>query len=199
MNGYPDSVLRLVEELRRLPAVGPKSAQRMAFYLLGQPRETAIRLAEAILEARNRMRYCSICCNMTDEELCNVCAHPGRNRRIICIVEEPRDVVAIERTREFKGLYHVLHGAISPMDGIGPNELRIRELLARLTGDSVDELIAATNPSIEGDATALYISRLVKPLGVKVTRLAHGLPVGGDLEYADEVTLIRAIEGRREI
>lgn len=198
MNGYPDSVLRLIEEFRKLPGIGPKSAQRMAFYILGQPLEAAKSLSLALTEARSRIGYCSVCCNMTDKDPCSICSHPGRNPKIICVVEEPKDVVAIERTHEFKGLYHVLHGAISPMDGIGPSDIRIQELVGRFHGE-VDELIVATDPNIEGDATALYISKLVKPLGVRVTRIAHGLPVGGDLEYADEVTLVRALEGRREI
>lgn len=198
MNGYPDTVLRLIEEFRKLPGIGPKSAQRMAFYLLGQPLDSSHSLASAIVDARSTIMYCSVCCNLTDKDPCSICDNPSRNPKLLCVVEEPKDVVAIERTREYKGCYHVLHGAISPMDGIGPSDIRIQELLSRLvTGP--DEIIVATNPNIEGDATALYISKLIKPLGVRVTRIAHGLPVGADLEYADEVTLTRALQGRREL
>jgi recombination protein RecR len=199
MISYPDSISRLIDELRKLPGVGPKSAQRMAFYLLGQPSQTSTTLAEAILQARNSVTHCSICCNWTERDPCLLCSDPRRDKSIICVVEEPKDVAAIEKTREFKGLYHVLHGSISPLDGIGPEDIRIRELLQRLHSDDVKEIILASDPNIEGDATALYISRLVRPTGIRTTRIAHGLPVGGDLEYADEVTLARALEGRRDI
>lgn len=196
---FAKPIARLVEELQRLPGVGPKTAQRLAFHLIGSSRESVQNLAQAMLEAKEKTTYCSVCCNLTDTDPCRLCRESGRDRSTICIVEEPRDVVAMERTREFRGLYHVLHGAISPMDGIGPSELKLRELLARLADGKVRELILATDPNIEGDATAMYIARLTKPLGVKVTRVAHGLPVGGDLEYADEVTLAKALEGRREL
>lgn len=197
---YAAPVARLIEELAKLPGIGPKTAQRLAFYLLNLPREEAVSLARSIVEAKDRTRYCSVCCNLTEQDPCTVCANPARQRGILCVVEEPRDVVALEKTREYKGSYHVLHGSLSPMDGIGPEDLRIKELLARLGPDSpYTEVVVATNPNVEGEATAMYLARLLKPLGVKVTRIAHGLPVGGDLEYADEVTLIRAFEGRREI
>jgi len=196
---YPRSIAKLVGELNKLPGIGPKTAQRLAFHILNGPLEEAERLARAILDARKNIKYCSICSNLTDSDPCRICSNPNRDKSIICVVEDPRDVVAIERTREFRGLYHVLRGVISPMDGIGPDDLTINVLLDRLQDDEVKELIIATNPSIEGEATAMYISRLAKPLGVKVTRIAHGIPVGGDLEYADEITLARAFEGRREI
>lgn len=189
---------RLIEELGKLPGIGPKTAQRLAFYLLNKEPGEARELAQAIVQAREKIRYCSVCSNLTDQDSCQICRDDSRNRSVICVVEEPRDVVAIEKTREYKGLYHVLQGAISPMEGIGPDELKIKELLARLQAN-VQEIIIATNPNIEGEATAMYLARLIKPLGVKVTRIAHGLPVGGDLEYADEVTLSKAFEGRREI
>jgi len=196
---YPRSIAKLVGELNKLPGIGPKTAQRLAFHILNGPLEEAERLARAILDARKNIKYCSVCSNLTDSDPCRICSNPNRDRSIICVVEDPRDVVAIERTREFRGLYHVLRGVISPMEGIGPDDLTINVLFDRLQDDEVKELIIATNPSIEGEATAMYISRLAKPLGVKVTRIAHGIPVGGDLEYADEITLARAFEGRREI
>ncbi len=195
---YAEPVARLIEELGKLPGIGPKTAQRLAFYLLNKEPGEARELAQAIVQAREKIRYCSVCSNLTDQDSCQICRDDSRNRSVICVVEEPRDVVAIEKTREYKGLYHVLQGAISPMEGIGPDELKIKELLARLQAN-VQEIIIATNPNIEGEATAMYLARLIKPLGVKVTRIAHGLPVGGDLEYADEVTLSKAFEGRREI
>lgn len=200
MARYAPAIGRLVTELGKLPGIGSKTAQRLAFHLLAQPVDQAEALAEAILDARKNIRLCSVCCNLTDQDPCEICANAARDRTTICVVENPRDVAAIERMHEYKGLYHVLHGAISPMQGIGPDQIRLRELLARLRqDDSVTELILATNPTVEGEATALYLARLLKPAGILVTRIAHGIPMGGDLEYADEVTLSKAIEGRREI
>ncbi|PKM79862.1 MAG: recombination protein RecR [Firmicutes bacterium HGW-Firmicutes-14] len=196
---YAEPVARLIDQFGKLPGIGPKTAQRLAFYLLNSEPGESRELAEAIINAREKIRYCSICTNLTDKDPCGVCSDSSRNRGIICVVEEPRDVVAIEKTKDFKGLYHVLQGTISPMEGIGPDELKVKELLARLQDKSVQEIIVATNPTVEGEATAMYLARLIKPLGIKVTRIAHGLPVGGDLEYADEVTLSKAFEGRREI
>ncbi|HCC34549.1 MAG TPA: recombination protein RecR [Ruminococcaceae bacterium] len=196
---YVPSLSRLIEQFEKLPGVGKKSAQRLAFYMLDLPKEQAEEFAGAILEARDKVRYCAVCQNLTDEEICSVCADEGRNKEEICVVEDPRDVLAFERTREYSGLYHVLHGAISPLDGIGSEQLKIGELLGRIGKQPVKEIIMATNPTVEGEATAMYLSRLIKPLGIKVTRLAYGIPVGGDLEYADEVTLSRALEGRSEI
>ena len=196
---YEGVVADLIEELGRLPGVGPKSAQRIAFHLLQADAEDVTRLAEVLLQVKARVRFCDVCGNVSEEERCRICRDPRRDPSVICVVEEPRDVVAIERTREFRGLYHVLGGAISPIDGIGPNELRIRQLMGRLASDQVTELILATDPNLEGEATATYLARLVRPMGLRVTRLASGLPVGGDLEYADEVTLGRAFEGRRLI
>lgn len=190
---------RLVEQFERLPGIGHKSAQRLAYYVLGLSKEGADEFAKAILDAHEKIHYCKVCCNLTDQELCPVCRSTNRDKSIICVVEDPRDVFALERTNEFKVTYHVLHGAISPLGGVGPDQLCIKELLARVSDPEVKEIIMATNPTVEGEATAMYISRLLKPLGVKVTRLAYGIPVGGDLEYADEVTLTRAIEGRSEI
>ena len=195
----PRPVARLVEELARLPGIGPKSASRLAYYLLRTPEEESRALAEAILEMKARMRFCSRCYNITEVDPCAICADENRDRTRICVVEEPLDVVALERTGRFRGLYHVLHGAISPVEGIGPDDLRIRELLTRVRLQPVEEIILATNPSLEGDATAMYLAQQLIPLGVRVTRLAHGLPMGGDLEYADEITLSRALEGRREL
>lgn len=187
---------KLIEQFERMPGVGKKSAQRMAFYVLNLPDKKAQEFAEAITQAHEKIHKCSVCCNLTDGEKCSVCSSDTRDKSVICVVEDPRDVIAIERTREYKGTYHVLHGAISPMNGVGPDQLTIKELLKRID-DSVREIILATNPTIEGEATAMYISKLLKPLGVTVSRLAYGVPVGADLEYADEVTLSRAIEGRR--
>ncbi len=198
MAQYAKPVARLVEELAKLPGIGPKTAQRLAFYIIGGTLEDAHNLAVAITEAKEKIGYCSQCFNLTDKDPCTICDSPSRDASMICVVEEPRDVVALERTREFKGLYHVLHGAISPMEGIGPGDLRIRELLQRLN-ESVKEVVVATDPNVEGEATAMYLARMIKPLGVKVTRMAHGMPVGGDLEYVDEVTLTKAYEGRREL
>lgn len=187
---------KLVEQFERLPGIGHKTAQRLAFYVLNLPDTEAQAFARAITEAKEKIHYCKICQNLTDGETCSVCQDTRRDNSVICVVEDPRDVIAIERTHEFDGLYHVLHGTISPVDGVGPDQIRIKELLARLQEDTVEEIIMATNPTVEGEATAMYISRLFKPLGIKVTRLAYGIPVGGDLEYADEVTLSRALEGR---
>jgi len=195
----PEPVARLIEEFRRLPGIGPKTASRLTFFLVRGSAEQAVSLAEALRQLRERITFCSICFNITEESPCPICRDEGRDRSIICVVEEPLDVLAIERTREYRGLYHVLHGAISPVDGIGPEDLRIRELIHRLRAEPAEEVILATNPSLEGEATAMYLHRQLVPLGVRVTHLARGLPVGGDLEYADEITLARALEGRREM
>ncbi len=196
---YAPPLARLIEELEKLPTVGPRTAQRLAFHMLSMSVQDAQALAEAILECKRRIRHCSVCGNITEADPCILCTNPQRDRSVICVVEDPQDVAAMERTREFKGVYHVLQGAISPLDGIGPDDLRIAELLHRVSEGQVREVIIATNPRVEGEATALYLSKVLKPLGVRVTRIAHGLPVGGDLEYADEVTLARALEGRREL
>jgi recombination protein RecR len=196
---YEGAVQDLIDELGRLPGVGPKSAQRIAFHLLQIDPVDAARLAEAILEVKRRVRFCDRCWNIAEQEQCRVCRDTKRDAALLCIVEEPRDVIAIERTREFRGRYHVLGGAISPMDGIGPDDLHIRELITRMDAEGVTEVIIATNPNVEGEATASYLARLLSPLGVRVTRLASGLPVGGDLDYADEVTLSRAFSGRRDV
>jgi recombination protein RecR len=196
---FPEPLSRLIEELQRLPGIGPKGAQRLAFHLLKAPRDHADRLAEAIRELKIRVTYCSICNNITDVDPCEYCRSPERDHHVICVVEEPQNVAGIEKTREFKGVYHVLMGAISPLQGVGPDDLKIKGLLARIGGGSVTEVILATNPNVEGEATALYLARLLKPLGVKVTRIAMGVPVGSDLEYADEVTMHKALEGRREV
>lgn len=190
---------RLTEKLERLPGIGRKSAARLAFHLLSMPDADAKALADAVSDARANIRECPCCCNLTDTSPCSLCDDPRRDRTVICVVEDPQDVNAIERTREYTGLYHVLHGTISPMDGRGPEQLRIKELLHRLEDETVTEVIMATNPTVEGDYTAVYLSRLLKPLGIRVTRLAYGIPVGGDLEYADEVTLGRSLEGRSEL
>ncbi|MBQ5841046.1 MAG: recombination protein RecR [Clostridia bacterium] len=190
---------RLTEQLERLPGIGRKSAARLAFHLLYMPDEDATAFTEALANARANIHECPVCCNLTDGDTCPVCADPRRDKTSICVVEDPRNVLAIERTRGFSGQYHVLHGTISPMDGRGPDQLRVKELLHRLADESVTEVIMATNPTVEGDYTAMYLSRLLKPLGIKVTRLAYGIPVGGDLEYADEVTLTRSLEGRSEL
>jgi recombination protein RecR len=194
----PDPLLRLIEELQRLPGIGPKGAQRLAFHLLRTPREHTDRLIEALRDVKERVTYCSVCNNITDTDPCVYCRSESRDHRLICVVEEPQNVAAIEKTREFKGVYHVLMGALSPLQGIGPDELKIKGLLARMT-DGATEVILATNPNVEGEATAIYLARLLKPLGVKVTRIAMGVPVGSDIEYADEVTMHRALEGRREV
>lgn len=192
------SLARLVEEFEKMPGVGKKSAQRMAYYVLNLPQEEAARFADAIMDAHSKIHQCSVCCNLTENDKCSICSDSRRDFSSICVVEDFRDVLAIERTHEYDGTYHVLHGAISPMNGVGPDQLTVKQLLARIDG-SVQEVIMATNPTVEGEATAMYLSKLLNPLGVKVTRLAYGVPVGADLEYADEVTLSRALEGRRVI
>ena len=200
MAGYHVPPLdKLVEQFEQLPGIGSKTAQRLAYFVLNLPKEKAKEFADSIVSAHEKIHYCKVCCNLTDGELCPICRNEARDRSVICVVEDPRDVFAFERTHEFKATYHVLHGAISPLSGIGPEQLCIKELLARVQAGTVQEVIMATNPTVEGEATAMYLSRLLKPLGIKVTRLAYGIPVGGDLEYADEVTLSRAIEGRSEM
>jgi recombination protein RecR len=194
----PEPLIRLVEELQRLPGIGPKGAQRLAFHILKTPREDADRLADAVRHVKERVTYCSVCNNITDADPCAYCSSATRDPKVICVVEEPQNVAAIEKTREFKGTYHVLMGALSPLQGIGPDDLKIKGLLSRVNG-GVTEIILATNPNVEGEATAIYLARLLKPLGVKVTRIAMGVPVGSDLEYADEVTMHKALEGRREV
>ncbi|HBT64116.1 MAG TPA: recombination protein RecR [Ruminococcaceae bacterium] len=187
---------RLVEQFARLPGIGQKSAQRLAFCILNMPEKAAAEFTSSIIEAREKIRECKVCCNLTEQELCPVCRADGRDPTTLCVVEDARDVLAFERTREYRGLYHVLHGTISPMDGVGPEQLRIKQLLNRVADEDLNEIIMATNPTVEGEATAMYISKLLTPFGIKVTRLAYGIPVGGDLEYADEVTLRRSLEGR---
>jgi recombination protein RecR len=194
----PDPLTRLIEELQRLPGIGPKGAQRLAFHILKTPRDHTDRLIDALREMKDRVTYCSVCNNITDVDPCVFCRSDARDHHVICVVEEPQNVTAVEKTREFKGLYHVLMGALSPLQGIGPDELKIKGLLTRI-GNGVSEVILATNPNVEGEATAIYLARLLKPLGVKVTRIAMGVPVGSDLEYADEVTMHKALEGRREV
>lgn len=196
---YPEPIAKLIDSFSRLPGVGPKTAARLAFYVLRMKEEDVVDFAKALVSVKRNLSYCSVCCNITDTDPCRVCSDRTRDRSVICVVQEARDLVAMERTKEFHGMYHVLQGAISPMEGIGPDEIRVAELLRRLADDEVQELILATNPNIEGEATAMYLSRLIKPFKLRVTRIAHGLPVGGDLEYADEVTLSKALEGRREI
>ena len=199
MAGQIEPIARMAAQLARLPGVGSKTAHRLAYFIIAQPEEQVRELAAAIWQGRKNIRFCSVCGNYTEEDPCALCVDPRRKNGILCVVRDPRDVASIERMRDYHGGYHVLHGAISPMEGVGPDDIRIRELLARLAQEEVQEVILATNPDIEGEATASYIARLIKPLGVKVTRIAHGLPVGGDLEYADEVTLAKAIEARREM
>ena len=199
MSIYTPAVQTLIDELGKLPGVGPKSAPRIAFPLVMLAEEDAIRLSTAIREAKEKVRFCEKCFNMSDEAICEICADSRRDPTQVCVVEEPRDIVAVERTQEYKGLYHVLQGAINPIDGIGPEQLRVKELLARLQEDPISEVILCTNPNIEGEATAMYLARLLEPLGLSVTRIASGLPVGGDLEYADELTLGRALECRRQV
>ena len=196
---YPDAAERLIEALQRLPGIGPKTAQRLTFFMLKRPEAEVIELSEALAQLKARIRYCTVCFNVTEEDPCRICSDPQREHRMLCVVEEPNDLLALERTGEFKGRYHVLLGALSPLDGIGPEDLRVRELLARLEAQGVEELILATNPSVEGEATAIYLAKLLKPLAVRITRIARGLPVGGDLEYADQVTLTKALEGRRDM
>ena len=200
MAGYQvASLARLIEQFERMPGVGHKSAQRMAFHVLHLSDAEAKSFAEAILAARQNIRRCSRCCNLSEAEMCPICGNPGRDESVICVVEDPRDVIAFERTHEYEGLYHVLHGVISPMNGVGPEDITIKELLSRMADGKVQEVIMATNPTVEGEATAMYLSRLLKPMGITVSRLAYGVPVGADLEYADEVTLTRALEGRRTL
>ncbi|MBI9012982.1 MAG: recombination protein RecR [Clostridiales bacterium] len=192
-------VSKLIDEFSKLPGIGRKTAQRLAFHVLSIREDQAFSLANAIVEAKRKTRFCSVCFNITDVDPCIYCSSEKRDKSIICVVESSKDVIAIERTREYKGLYHVLHGAISPMDGIGPDDIKIKELLHRLSDHNIKEIIVATNPTIEGEATAMYISRIISPLGIDVTRIAHGIPIGGDLEYADEVTLSKSLEGRRKL
>ena len=196
---YPEPVARLIEALQRLPGIGPKTAQRLTFFLLKRPADEVKTLAESLTQLKELIVHCRICFNVTEEDPCRICSDPRRDQRILCVVEEPNDLLALERTGEFRGRYHVLLGALSPLDGIGPEDLRVRELLFRLETPGVEEIILATNPSVEGEATAIYLAKLLKPLGMRITRIARGLPVGGDLEYADEVTLSKALEGRREV
>ncbi len=196
---YAGPVQDLIDELGRLPGIGPKSAQRIAFHLLKLDKQDALRLARSIAEVKDKVSFCRTCFNVSEGEQCTICTDPRRDATVVCVVEEPRDLVAVEKTGEFSGRYHVLQGAISPIDGVGPDQLRIRELLGRIEREGVAEVILCTNPNLEGEATAMYLGKLIKPLGVRVTRIASGLPVGGDLEYADELTLGRALEGRREV
>jgi recombination protein RecR len=196
---YPEPVARLIDALQRLPGIGPKTAQRLTFFLLKRPADEVRELAESLLGVKDKIVSCRSCFNVTDEDPCRICSDPARDPKLICVVEEPNDLLAMERTGEFRGRYHVLLGALSPLDGIGPDDLKIRELLQRLETQQVTEVILATNPNVEGDATALYLAKLLRSLGVRITRIARGLPVGGDLEYADQVTLSKALEGRREI
>lgn len=199
MRYYAKPLNKLINELSKLPGIGRKTAQRLAFHILSMGDREVMVLADAIADAKQNMTYCSVCGNLTDTDPCAICGDDGRDRSIICVVESPKDVVAMEKIREYRGYYHVLHGAISPMDGIGPDDINLKSLIKRLHDEKVKELIIATNPTIEGEATAMYIARLIKPSGIKVSRIAHGIPVGGDLEYADEVTLLKAMEGRREL
>ena len=196
---YALPIAKLIEEFAKLPGIGKRSAERLAFHILKQPKNQVENFAASLLAAKEKITFCPLCQSLTDKTPCGICADTKREHSIICVVENPKDILAMEKTKEYKGVYHVLHGVISPMDGIGPNDIKIKELLSRTEGDAVREIIMATNPTIEGEATAMYISKLFKPLGVKVTRIAHGLPVGGELEYADEITITRALEGRREI
>ena len=196
---YIAPLAKLIEQFRALPGIGPKTAVRLAYHVLEMDKGKAKSLAQAITEAKDKIGYCDICFNLTDSNPCRICQGQDRKREILCVVEEPRDVAAMERTREFKGLYHVLHGRLSPLEGMGPDDIRLKELLSRIQSAPVLEIIMATNPDVEGEATAMYIAKLLKPVGIKVTRIAHGLPVGGDLEYADEVTLSKALENRREM
>ena len=199
MENYSEPIDRLINEFSKLPGIGRKTAQRLAFHVINMDIKDVTGLSKALVDVKNEIKYCSVCCNISDTEVCPICANSHRDPSTICVVEDPRDVAAMERTKDYSGRYHVLNGVISPMDGIGPDMLNIKELISRLGDGSVKEIIMATNPTIEGEATAMYISRLVNPMGIKVTRIAHGLPVGGDLEYADDVTISKALEGRREI
>ncbi len=199
MSFYSPSIEKLIESFERLPSIGHKTAARLAFYILNSSEEVTNEFVSSIVNAKKNLKYCSKCYNISDSDPCLICGNVKRDPSSICVVEDVRDVIAMERTHEFKGLYHVLHGSISPMNGIGPDDIKIKELLARLMDGEVKEIILATNPRVEGEATAMYLSKLIKPLGVKVTRIAHGIPVGGDLEYTDEITLTKALEGRREL
>ncbi|EKZ5011996.1 TPA: recombination protein RecR [Listeria monocytogenes] len=196
---YPEPITKLIDSFMKLPGIGPKSAARLAFYVLDMKEDDVLDFAKALVDAKRNLSFCSVCGHITDKDPCYICADTSRDRSVICVVQESKDVIAMEKMRDFHGLYHVLHGTISPMDGIGPEDINIPDLLKRLQDDMIEEVILATNPNVEGEATAMYISRLLKPSGIKVTRIAHGLPVGGDLEYADEVTLSKAMEGRREV
>ncbi len=198
MNYYGNPINTLIEQLSRLPGIGGKSAQRLAFYIINMPEQDAKLLSDAILNAKREIKYCSVCCNLTDSDPCKICSNTRRDNKTIMVVEDPRDMAAYEKTGEYKGLYHILHGAISPLKDMGPDDIKIKELLLRIN-ENISEVIIATNPTVEGEATAMYISRLLKPMGVKVSRIAHGVPVGSDLEYVDQVTLSRALEGRREM
>ena len=199
MSYYSPSIEKLIESFEKLPSIGNKTAARLAFYILNSSEEETNEFVQSIINAKKNLKYCSKCYNITDTDPCPICSDTKRNKESICVVEDVRDVIAMEKTHEFKGVYHVLHGSISPMNGIGPDDIKIKELLARLMDGKVKEVILATNPRVEGEATAMYLSKIIKPLGIKVTRIAHGIPVGGDLEYTDEITLIKALEGRREI
>lgn len=199
MQFFAAPVARLIEEFEKLPGIGNKTAQRLAYYVLNMPKPEAEGFAQAVLEAKEKVHACEVCQNLTDKQLCSICSSAKRDRTTICVVEGPKDVIAMERTREYTGVYHVLHGALSPMDGTGPSDIRIKELVTRLGKDEIAEVILATSSTVEGEATAMYIARLIKPFGVKTTRIAHGIPMGGDLEYTDEVTLAKALEGRREV
>lgn len=199
MNYYGNKVTKLIEELAKLPSIGGKSAQRLAFHIINMPMENVKELANSMLDVKEHIKYCSICCNLTDEDPCNICSNSKRDKTTIMVVEDPRDMAAYEKTKEYKGLYHILNGAISPMTGVTPQDIKIKELLNRVKDDTVKEVILATNPNIEGEATAMYISRLLKPIDITVSRIAHGVPVGGDLEFVDEVTLSRALQGRQPI
>ena len=199
MSYYSPSIEKLIEAFEKLPSIGSKTAARLAFYILNSSEEETKEFVNSILEAKKNLKYCSVCYNISDTDPCMICANKGRDKSVICIVEDVKDIVAMEKTHEFKGVYHVLHGSISPMNGVGPDDIKIKELLSRLMDGDVKEIILATNPRVEGEATAMYLSKLIKPLGIKVTRIAHGIPVGGDLEYTDEITLSKALEGRREL
>lgn len=198
MEFYPIAIEKLIEEFAKLPGIGYKTAQRLTLHVLNLPKEEVEEFSQALIKARGTIKYCSVCGNFTDKDPCAICSNPSRDKGIICVIEQPKDIISLEKVREYNGTYHVLHGTISPMSGRGPDDINLKELIKRVNGD-VKEIIVATNPNVEGEATAMYISKILKPFGVKVTRIAHGIPVGGDLEYADEVTLAKALEGRREI
>ena len=199
MDYYVSPLQNLIDEFRKLPGIGNKTAQRLAYHVLNLPEEKAAKFANAIMDAKKKITYCKICQNFSDRDECSVCSNPARDKGVICVVENPRDVIQMEKTNEFKGTYHVLHGAISPMDNVGPDDIKIKELMSRIAGGEVREVIMATNPNLEGETTAMYISKLIKPFGVKVTRIAHGVPVGGELEFADEITLAKALQWRIEL